>query len=198
MPDGWTALWREPATSSILLEPARRYLAPRVPPDLWRIFGIGAVLHGWAGCRLVAPIESRHGRRVGWVGRSWLPVEVEPRRYLYPADMPRGLHLYNEAALWDETDRPLYLVEGCFDAWALWPDAAALLGKKGSHHLEILRSAERPLVALLDGDAWRESLALVLQLQALGLRNTRWLRLPAGHDPATVERAWIERKLSTA
>lgn len=194
-PKDWYPLWKEPGSIADILKPARKYLRPRLPKKRWFQHGIGAVHSGWAGKRIVAPVEDRNGKRVGWVGRSWLPVSVQPKRYLYPPEMDRGRYLFNEEILWDDTNKPVFLVEGCFDCWALWPDAIAFLGKKGSHHLEILRSSTRPLIALLDGDAWRESLALFLQLKVLG-KEAAFLRLPAGEDPFSVGRDWISREMT--
>ncbi len=195
LPDEWEPLYEEPAASALSFEPARTYLERRVPRERWAELEVGAVLTGWAGCRVVAPVRARSGVVIGWVGRTWLPREREGQRYLYPRDMPRGRYLYNERVLWDETERPAFVVEGVFDAWALWPDGVALLGQKGSHHLEILRSAVRPLVVLLDGDAWRASMALWLELRVLGVAGARWLKLPEGTDPGALGRAWVEREL---
>lgn len=190
LPPGWTRLWEGSGRESIALAPAREYLESR-GVDLGRQqeADIGACYDGKAARRIVVPFRAPDGQLLGWIGRSWL--KREPQRYMYPPGMPRGQHLFHEIALFDDVDRPVYLVEGVFDALAMWPDCCAFMGKPGGSHLSNLAKSKRPLVALLDGDAWRESEALTLQLRILG-KNVTWVKLPAGQDPATVDRLWIE------
>lgn len=78
----------------------------------------------------------------------------------------------------------VWVVEGIFDALALWPEpAVALLGKDASRRqMERLCGLDRELIVSLDGDAWEESKVLAQRLTLRGARVS-WVRLPAGRDP---------------
>lgn len=92
-----------------------------------------------------------------------LPILMMPTqepKYRYPAGMDRD-DVYLAAELELETDEPLLIVEGVFDALAYWPNAIALLGKPTETQIDrIAASAKRPLVAALDADAHRENMIL--------------------------------------
>jgi DNA primase len=102
----------------------------------------------------------------------------------------RERNVFNAAALAVDTDDPLLVVEGTFDALPYWPDVVALLGKPSEGQIGLLLTACRPLVVALDGDAWLESEMLAARLELDGARAT-WLKLPPKRDPGDLEPARV-------
>jgi hypothetical protein len=103
-------------------------------------------------------------------------------KYRYPEGMKRGDHLWNYQALLKETEEPALVVEGVWDGLPHWPDVAACLGKPTRNQYPLLLAAKRPLIVVLDGDAWEECRSLALKLRLDGMR-VKWLRLPPRTDP---------------
>lgn len=141
----------------------------------------------WRG-RLIVPIlDAEHKTWVGYVGRDYTG-RLEPT-YQYPNGMSRGRILYNARALLEVTDEPVLVVEGVLDALQFWPDAVAVLGTWTRAHVALLAQSNRPVVAVLDGDAWRKGEGLSLSLKLAGVRSG-WIRLPPGMDPDEIK-AWV-------
>lgn len=119
----------------------------------------------------------------GWVARD---VTGHPDRapYLNAKHMHRDDLLFNEPALYVETDDPVFIVEGTMDALRWWPHAVAVLGKPIPPHADLITRARRPVVVMLDGDAWEEGRAFAWQLKfkkyELPVGN---LKLPPKTDP---------------
>lgn len=180
-PDGFVSLADGDGFTALSFEPARAMLKRRrVTRQTCRELGIGATLRGKAAYRVVVPVKT--GREwFGWVGRSWAKNSVLP--YLYPRGMERGELLFNAAALQVETDEPALIVEGVFDALPHWPNAVACLGKPTDTQFEIMLGARRPLVVVLDGDAWREGEALAMGLKLSGKKDAFAIKLPPATDP---------------
>lgn len=195
-PEGYTPLYND---RSITFEPARAYLKGRgVSRATMREMQIGACAKGWWAGRIIVPFTSSlvGGGWLGWVARLW---RAKPRKnaegkdakkYLNMPGMPAGLQLFNHDALFVETDEPLLIVEGMFDTFPFWPNAAAVLGKPSHKQVEAMAQATRPLAIVLDGDAWRESWALAARLRFDGAR-AGYVRLPPQKDPDEVDRAWL-------
>jgi hypothetical protein len=192
LPEGFLPLYEEPGLSFPFTDGPRAYLTRRgLSAAVGREAKIGVVFTGKYRGRVVVPIFDELGRvLVGWSARSY--VDSPSPKYLYPVGMDRRSIVFNGAALRRDTLDPVYVVEGVFDALALWPDAIAVLGKPSSPQLELLVSTKRPIVVLLDGDAWRESLAVMLRLKVRGC-TTGSVRLPPRRDPATVPIAEVRR-----
>lgn len=195
LPPEFMPLHDEPARSSLAAEPARRYLAGRgLAEDVLRAAGVGVCLTGlrWGG-RVVVPIRSDE-ELMGYVGRIWTkkPYDPEGEVYRYPHGMPRGEVLYNAEALQVETERPVLVVEGVFDALApgLWPDGVALLGTHSDAQVEALSVAKRPVVFVLDGDAHETGWSLAFRLRLEGAR-AGYVRLPPRTDPDEVSGSWL-------
>jgi DNA primase len=89
------------------------------------------------------------------------------------------------------------VVEGVFDALALWPDAVAVLGKPSDQQVDALINAKRPVVIVLDGDAWLEGKWLAARLCLRGKRAGH-IRLPPGVDPDEVDRKELEQQAMEA
>ncbi len=193
LPEEFFSLYEEPGWSSQAGEYPREYLRARgVDDDLGFDAKIGACIRGKYGRRIVVPVYDVDGAELlGFSARAYFPDAY--MRYLYPEGMLRGEILYNHAALFVETDEPALIVEGVFDALALWPDAVGCLGKPSHAQVEALLMSRRPLVAVLDGDAWREAEALSLRLRFEGLL-AGYVKLPATYDPATVPAEVIRQK----
>jgi hypothetical protein len=191
LPEGFFALYEEPGLSSWFADGARDYLEDRgVPASTSRAAGVGVVLAGRHRGRVVVPIRDAAGGLAGWSARLF--VGGDGPKYLYPSGMDRRVLLYNAAALAAQTVDPVYVVEGVFDALPLWPDAVACLGQPSSGQLGQLAASPRPLVCLLDGDAWRRSQALAGKLRVMG-RRVAWVRLPPKTDPGGTDPDWLRR-----
>jgi hypothetical protein len=109
-------------------------------------------------------------------------------KYIYPRGMPRGSFLFNEAALYVETDEPVIPMEGVFDAMPYYPHATAFMGKPSDQHYDLLCQSQRPIAVAMDGDATIEGWSLTMKLRLDGLRAGH-VALPAGRDPNSVDRA---------
>lgn len=181
-PEGFMLLGEEPGLTAYSTEDAREYLLSRnVTEETWRACSIGItfddpVHHD----RIIVPILGDDDTWFGWVGRVWEPGWI--LKYRYPAGMQRGSLLWNHEALLIETDEPAMIVEGVFDGLPHYPYAVACLGKPSHGQIGALLAARRPLVVVLDGDAWMEAEALSLRLKFEGKRAS-FLRLPPRRDP---------------
>ena len=147
---------------------------------------IGATLSGSFFGRVVVPIFGSDGETwLGWVGRAWVKKAQVP--YLYPKGMPRGLVMYRQHVLLEETDEPALCVEGVMDALcaATWPAGTAFLGHESPAQVQALIAAKRPVVQVPDGDAWEAGWALTMRLRLEGQR-AGCVRLPPRTDPDEV------------
>jgi DNA primase len=107
--------------------------------------------------------------------------------------MERGTSLFNHTALLQETDVPLIVVEGVFDAIPHLPHAAALLGKPTDDQIALLATTQRPVAFALDGDAWEEGWAWAEHLRFKGV-HAGSVKLPPGKDPNDISPTWLARK----
>lgn len=174
-------------SGSLVLRRALRYALEtrRVAPDAISTVGIGCALTGYWRNRLIVPIRDIDGKLITYVGRA-MSDEGTQRKYQY-AQAPRGSTLFNEAALLEDTQRPALIVEGTLDAVVdgVWPNAVAVLGKPTKRQLVSLATSHRPLVVVLDGDAWAEGWALARRLRLMGVPAGS-VRLPPKKDPDDV------------
>lgn len=191
-PPGFIPLYEGDGLDSMFCYPALEYLRGRgLPDELGREARVGAVLEGRYRGRVVVPIFGLDNETwLGWSARAYFAGAT--RKYLYPEGMMRAELIYNHRALHVATDRPALVVEGVFDALALWPDGVAVLGKPSPFQVEAFEVAKRPIVTVLDGDAWREGHALARKLRFHGQRAGS-IRLPPGVDPDEVDRADLDR-----
>ena len=182
-PEAFYRLHEGPGAAARSLDAARAYVRKRGIPDATaRAVGIGSCTRGRFFGRVVVPIFDAAGAWVWHVGRDLTNTAM--RRYLYPVGAREGV-MFNVSALDVETDVPLLAVEGCFDALPHWPHAAAFLGKPTEPHVERLLCARRPVVVVLDGDAWEEGEALAWRLRVEGAR-AGCVRLAPCVDPNDV------------
>jgi DNA primase len=149
------------------------------------------VLAGRYHHRIIIPVMGQENEWLGWVGRAW--VKNADRPYIYPPGEWRGTTLYNHAALRVESDEPAMVVEGCFDAHAVWPDGVAVLGKPSEWQVDAMCEAKRPVAVVLDRDAWREGSSLAYLLRARGVRAGA-VRLPPVLDPDEVPGGWLREE----
>lgn len=184
-PEGFEPLWRDPALTASCASSARRYLRERgFGRATWQRAQLGLTFDGLARNRIVIPVLDTEGETwLGWIARDWTGVAVP--KYLYPSGMPRGTILYEHRALFIETDDPVLVVEGGFDAMPYLGDAVACLGKPSKWQKEALKLAKRPVAICLDGDAWEEAYALSMQLR-LDEVNACFVRLPPKEDPCSM------------
>lgn len=190
VPEGFTPLAHGDGYEAMVFADARNYLRSRgIRRETAREASIGACYGGYWGSRIVVPVKP-HGLDswVGFIARDW--TNRAERRYLYPKGMKRGSILFNHDALFVETDEPVIVVEGVFDALPYWPNAVACLGKPTNDHIAAIMAATRPVAVALDGDAWREGDALAALLRFEG-RRAGFVKLPPGADPNSVEAAWL-------
>lgn len=194
-PWGYQPIFDGPAATADVFASARAYYLGRgLTAAVGQATGVGASTWGVNRDRIIVPLPDyeRPGKLRGWAGRAYrampdLPDGTQPPTYRYARRFDRKQYLYNEPVLYEEGDEPVYAVEGTLDAHALWPDAVALLGKPLEYHVRCMRQALRPVVIVLDGDAWEEGLALALKLQFMGARAGA-VRLEPGKDPDEVDR----------
>jgi len=198
LPEGFVPIYEEPGWSAAIFDPARAYLRGRRNPisdEVAAAVGVGSTAWGWLSGRVIIPLWVG-GKCMGWVGRDFTGTAHLP--YLYPANLGRHEVLFNRDALLVETDVPVMVVEGCFDALPYWPDAVACLGKPIGAHQALFLAACRPVVIVLDGDAWEEGWVLHLALKHAGLKRVGFVRLPPKEDPGSVNPAWLWQKVLEA
>ena len=172
---------------SILSKPYEQFLAHRgLPVPVLDAAGVGFCDDGPVSGRVVVPILDG----TDWQGFSARTIYAARPKYTYPPGMHRSELLYNVFALDRATDEPVYVVEGVLDALHLWPDAVALLGSASAWQVARLRACSRPLVVVLDGDAWRSGWELALRLSVPG-RLAAALRLGPRVDPDEVPAAQL-------
>jgi len=199
-PEGFYRLDCEPALSAMACRPAYDFLEARgITSEKIHKAQMGVCLKGKYFGRIIIPVLAEDDNTwLGWIGRAW--TKESKLRYLYPKGMPRGEIFYNQKALHVKTDEPLLVVEGSFDS-QFEDDAAPVLGKPGWAQLAQLLDGtiERPIVFVLDGDAWKESWAhhqkMRMAAHMKGVK-TRFgsLRLTPSFDPATID--WQKLKRS--
>lgn len=188
LPEEHCLLSEEPARSSFAFTRARSYIEKRLgkytsnPNALCALLRVGACVSGRFTGRVILPVYE--GTTLRWfVGRTWSASSELP--YLYPRGAREGV-IFNRAALDVETDVPVLVTEGWFDAAAHYPNAVAVLGKTTEAHLKMLAQAKRPVVLCPDGDAFDEGL---VQSQGLRFRGVKagCIRLPPRVDPDEVD-----------
>lgn len=204
-------MWSKEFRNSPALEDARAFLEARgITEEHWEIANIHAAVGGRYANRIIVPHEDKEAgawwgftSRIHPISTGWGVVENAPMelggdapKVLYPKNMDRT-RLYNEEELWVETDRPVMLVEGCLDAVWYLPGCVASLGKPTHDHFEKLKTAKRPVVVCLDGDAWEEGRALAYRLRLYGSLAGS-VHLPAQEDPNSVDPDWLRRAVANA
>lgn len=145
--------------------------------------------------RLMVPIRDPDGRVIAFGGR--IVEGDDPRKYINSRETPlytksRVLYGLDKARETVRRTRSVTLVEGYFDAIALWEagieDAVALCSTVLTpDHLKLLERLQvEQIDVLLDGDeaGRRGAVKLAGPILAAGLR-TRVVALPEGHDPDT-------------
>lgn len=191
LPDGSVYLASHDGRRAMSLDDAREYLLCTRTLTWLQIehYKIHACLGGYYAGRIVFPV-TRKGEPHGFVARAWGRAD---RAYLYPRGFDRGV-FYNGDALDEDTDQPLFLVEGIFDALRVGTDAIACLGKPTREQVAQLKGLKhRPVVVAMDSDAWRTGSHLAMSLRLHGVRATA-LRLPPGEDPDSLSSEWIREK----
>jgi hypothetical protein len=191
LPDGSVALASRDGRLSISFGPARKFLLEKrtLTWDQIEHYRVHACLDGYYAERIIFPVL-RRGETRGFVARAWGKAD---RSYLYPRGFDRGV-FYNGDALDEETDQPLFVVEGIFDALRVGTDAVACLGKPtGEQVVQLKGLRHRPVVVAMDSDAWRTGSHLAMSLRLHGVRSVA-LRLPPGEDPDSLSSEWIREK----
>lgn len=182
--------------TSAAMQPYYKYLLNRgVTAKMCEELEIGACVTGKYAGRIIVPqfrTEAVRGKQVvkrwnGFVTRAIYP-SMEPK-YLYPRGMDRRTQVWGTWLPWQET---LFVVEGVFDALALYPCGLATYGKNiTDDQLEVLSKLTcRELVFALDGDAWQDAqvaaMRLLLRLDPDSPLKVRWAKLPPGQDPGVL------------
>lgn len=187
-PDGFFLLAGD---TSYTLAPARDYLHSRgIPERVWHEAQVGACAHGKYAGRVVIPNLLDDGSWYGYTTRVWGKPIDKKMKYRYPPGGWRGAIMHNQPALHGPSDEHLYIVEGAFDALFLWPHAVAVLGMPSEHQITMLAASKRPLVAVLDADAWEKGWALAMRLRLEGC-TAGAVKLMDGADPDEVDPAWL-------
>ncbi len=149
--------------------------------------GLGYCITGNYKDRIVVPLK-RKGMVTGWVGRT---IQLYNRlRYLNPPDMPRREILFNEDAIYEETDTPLLICEGVFSAMPHWPNGVAGLGKPTDEHLELYAQSSRPLVVCLDADAYEMGKWFCTRLHLEG-KTAAWIKFKPRTDPGDYDATFL-------
>lgn len=173
----------------------------RITEDIARAAHIGACLTGgeekpWLlRGRVVVPHLRADGTWWGYTARDFTGTQPKSRRYRFPNDMDSDGNLYNEEALYKQTDDPVILVEGVFDSLLYFPDVCAGQGMPKPTHLCKYTKARRPMAFAFDGDAWRVAKAMALKMRLRGKR-AGYIHLPPTTDPndRRVDPDWVRQR----
>lgn len=179
--------WPLGPESRWVLRRATAYLDTRgIPESTWTAARLGYARTGRHQGRIILPMEDADDwRTLGFAART---IRGDVPKYLTALGLDRSWSLYNGDQLTSGSLDPILGVEGPISALRHWPRAVAYLGKPTTGQLARLarasRASGRPIVQVLDGDAWRAGLASAQTLRAAGVAC--WaLALPAGQDPDT-------------
>jgi len=129
---------------------AYNYLSKRgITDKIINYWDIGYCGSGEYANRIIVPSYDENGKLNYFLGRSWLPNKI---KYKNPA-VPKDEIIFNENKI--DWFKPVYLVEGVFDAFFL-DNAIPMLGKHMSNKLmeKVYDNALNGVVIALDGDAW--------------------------------------------
>ena len=167
---------------SISFEDAVAYAVKRgITKELAVDLNIGATMEGPAHHRIIAPIYDSDHTVVGWIGRDWSGQQIRP--YLYAKGMRRQGMFFNSSALRRSTRVPLLVVEGWLDTVPHLPNAVAVLGMPTDEQIAELAKCDRPIVHVLDGDAWREAQRRTLELRVFWRAQAGFVKLAPELDP---------------
>jgi hypothetical protein len=154
------------------------YLTRRgVTPSTMYDANIHVVTEGKHAGYVCVPITSEDELK-GFVLRS-----IVGKKYWSPTHRS----IFNVDALFEQTDEPVAVVEGCFDALPHYPNACAMLGKPTKEIKQVLLESRRPLAIAMDADAQQLGWSLATWLQLEGKRAS-FVQLPPGTDPGELSR----------
>lgn len=169
--------------------PACEYLRDRHFDPAWlgRYLNVGyskspEPVYRYARNRIIIPVYSPEDKLLGWQARSiGAPLHDQPKYYSCNG-FPRSLCFYNFGL----AQKQAYIVvcEGPTDVWRYGPEAVASFGKIVTRaQQQLLASARRPVVLLLDGDVSDAE----QQRAVSGLFGVPCsvIRLPPDRDPAS-------------
>ena len=159
--------------------------------------GVGYCLTGLYAWRVIIPVVTQGVLRT-FVARSW--IQDEKKKVLMPkgSQAERALFGYDEVL----RERPLYpdliLVEGCFDAFAMWNhEYRETVATLGAHLTDIQRALVKRLrpervILLRDSDpsGW-DAVIKESQELAANMLSVRIAVLPEGLDPGSAASAQI-------
>jgi DNA primase len=171
-----------------LLDKYRKYLYGRgVSQEIIDDVGIGYCDRGREANMVVVPIMTE-GSPAGYIARS-----IVGKKYSLAPNFDREHHMFNMDALKEETELPVIIVEGVFDALPHWPFAVAALGQLSHRHWELLLSTKRPVVWALDADVQSKNEMYAARMRLHGLKSA-WMEIPPGMDPGGANRERFLRK----
>ena len=185
---------------------AAAYLLSRgIDRGIAREVGIGFCLVGYYKYRIIVPVRTQGALRT-FVARSWLPAATkkvlmpagsQAERALFGYDGLDGVNLVN----WTD----LILVEGVFDALAMWKVGyRETIATLGAHVTELQRNLvkrlrPRHVILLRDGDdAGRAGALKDGKGLAEFMLSVRIAHLPGGTDPGSASPSEIKHAIDNA
>lgn len=188
-PDGYEPLGEGHNRTALCLEDARNYAARRgLSLDDCERLGVGACIFGRYAGRLILPIRGEEGAWLGWVGRDY--TGLAELSYAYPPGYAGRTLMFNSSVLYQAHDEPALGTEGWLDGFAHRPEGFAFMGMPNESKLLACVDAKRPVVFVLDGDAWLRAEAHTWRLRLEGVRSG-YVRLPPKIDPDQVPHDWL-------
>lgn len=197
--DGYYPLHGPEARSSEWHMLAQNYLESRDLLKHAETANMHLALTGRFAGRILLPHVDARGTVWGWTARLiGTPSEEHIPRVLYTSGMDRD-RMYNDQALEMETPVRLAVVEGVIDSLNLMPHAVAALGKPTDAHFDLLMTAKRPVVFVLDGDTGSFGRQLALKMKLKGFKHgAGYVQLDCGSDPADVDVELLNRQINQA
>lgn len=166
----------------------------RIPLPVAIAHGMGCCTTGRYANRVILPVYDAADPAgwLGWVGRTYRTARFP---YTTPTDMDRAIVLYQRWHLDVETDKPLVVVEGVFDAVYVGMgemDAVAVFGKISEPQFKMFLAAKRPIALCFDGDARHHGLFMAHRLRMHG-KSAGSIRLRSKTDPDEYGHTAIDR-----
>lgn len=170
----------EVALTSLACRPGIAYAEGRGFDEAIRLnCGMGLAIGGPQNESIVVPHADANGTWWGFTARKWYDKCEQP--YDYPRGMTRDRMIHDQVFQVD-TEDPVLMMEGSLDCVLFWDDAAGHMGKPIEAHVDVVRKTRRPVVSVLDGDAWRVGQNFMYLLRMNGVKAGA-VRLPPGRDP---------------
>ena len=147
-----------PLTFALKLDQTHVYLKQRgLTAEAIKEFALGFCSGGIMKGRIAIPVHNEKSELVAYVGRAVDAETEEEGKYKFPSGFQKSYVVYNLHRAIQHAQQGLILVEGFFDALAIWQagfkNVCALMGSKMSEYQEdLILSTTDKVILMFDAD----------------------------------------------